>query len=81
MPNITPHRQAFADTLKELRQESGDTMETVGDRINSTRVRISYWESAKRSPYFYELLDIAKAYNVTPNKLVSRFLKKCDESV
>jgi len=74
--NQSQHKNIIGKKVKELRLQKGLTQDQLAAKleingIKIDRIVISRIESEKRFVSDYELLEIAKALDVTPNHLLS----------
>lgn len=74
--NQSQHKNIIGKKVRELRMRKGLTQDQLAaklevNEIKIDRIVISRIESEKRFVSDYELLEIAKALDVTPNQLLS----------
>lgn len=80
----------FAETLRELLQARGITLETLAHELGTTRQAIHQYTSGKTYPKYETLIKIADFFDVstdylltgiTPIKATSKLLKLSEEAV
>lgn len=59
-----------ADRLTELRKAKGLSQEELAERLGVSRQAVSKWERAESSPDTDNLIELAKIYGVTLDKLI-----------
>ncbi len=59
----------FAERLKELRHENNLSMKKLAEKIGVSDAAIARWEYCERSINLYNLVAIAKYFNVTTDYL------------
>ena len=57
-------------TLRDLRSELGYSTTFVGKKIGVSHASVSRWETAYDSPKIDKILDLAIAYETTPEKIL-----------
>ncbi len=60
----------IGERLAELRNDHGDTQQSLGDRLNVTKFTISNWEQGKSEPSHEFLVKICRLYNVSADYLL-----------
>jgi len=60
----------FSERLKELREEKGLNLATLGKELGVSYVAIGRWERGTRIPNMDSLIAIAKFFNVSIDYLV-----------
>jgi transcriptional regulator with XRE-family HTH domain len=61
---------SFAQRLKELREENGQTQETVASALGLARQSVSFYEAAQRTPDVATLAKVARYFGVSPSYLL-----------
>lgn len=56
--------------IKFARMKSGLSQEELAELVETSRMTISYIETARQNPTILKVIDIAKALNVDINELV-----------
>ncbi len=60
----------IGERLAEVRNDHGDTQQTLGDKLNVTKFTISNWEQQKSEPSHEFLIKICRLYNVSADYLL-----------
>lgn len=60
----------IGERLKEIRNDSGDTQQTLADKLNVSKFTIQSWEQGKSSPGNEMLIKICKLYDVSADFLL-----------
>ena len=67
-PRIGP-KKAFRLYIAEWREEKGLTQQQLGDRLETSDVTVSRWETGKRKPDLDAQAAIAEALSIAPADL------------
>lgn len=67
-PRIGPKRP-FRLYIAEWREDKGLTQQQLGDRLGTSDVTVSRWETGKRKPDLDAQAAIAEALNISPGDL------------
>jgi CheY-like chemotaxis protein/transcriptional regulator with XRE-family HTH domain len=62
----------FAGNLKKLRKELKFSQQKLAEKLNVAQSTVGMWESGKRTPKLYEVSRMAKALNITIERLLSK---------
>ena len=62
----------FKDRLKELREETGTTQQTLAKFLNMSKMAVSHWESGHSEPSIAQLIILSDYFNVTVDYLVGK---------
>lgn len=60
----------FADTLKKIREEKRLSQQALAKKLSVAQSTVGMWEAGKRTPKLAELNRLAKALNITVNRLL-----------
>lgn len=62
----------FKDRLKELREETGTSQQTLAKTLNMSKMAISHWESGHSEPSINQLIKLSDFFDVTVDYLVGK---------
>ena len=62
--------EIFGQNLKELREEKGETQQTLASLFNVSKMTISAWENDKQEPCIDDIKLLAKHFSVTTDYLL-----------
>lgn len=68
----SPHRVAFGERLRELRQERGLSQEGFAHHVGLDRTYVSGLERGRRNPTLDVIVKLAEALEVQPAALLER---------
>ena len=60
----------FAEHLMLLRKQRGWSQEELGNQINVTRQTVSKWELGQSTPELEKLIELAKLFGMSIDRLV-----------
>lgn len=73
---------SFKNRLKELRSELDITQRDLADKINSSKSKVSMWESGQRDPSTDDLLLISNIFDVSVDYLLGKTeIRKYSDSI
>lgn len=64
--------EIFGQRLRLLREEAGEVLQDVADRVSKTRTAPALWEAGSNEPSFAILVSLADYYGVTTDWLLGR---------
>lgn len=62
----------FKDRLKELREETGTSQQTLAKLLSMSKMAISHWESGHSEPSINQLIKLSDFFDVTVDYLVGK---------
>lgn len=60
----------FGESLKRIRERKGLSQEQLAKKLSVAQSTVGMWESGKRTPKLHELNRLARALNITVNRLI-----------
>jgi transcriptional regulator with XRE-family HTH domain len=63
-------RRAFADRLRSLREQTGLSQDKFALEHGQHRTWIGHLERAERAPTLYSIIELARAFGITPSELL-----------
>lgn len=63
-------RKAFADRVRALREQTGLSQDRFALEHGQHRTWIGHLERAERAPTLYSIVELARAFEITPSELL-----------